>query len=71
MAASDEYKRKAADCLTRASVTSDLKDRAELLALSAKWMRLAQLADYPNVAGLPDTFAPPGASENSNSPASR
>jgi len=41
---SDEYRRKADDCRSRAAAASPSEQR-ELLLLAQYWMRLAQLAD--------------------------
>ena len=57
--AADDYRRKADECVARAQLATNPLDKAELLALAAKWMRLAALPTAER--DLPEVIAPPSA----------
>lgn len=51
MRASDDYKRKAADCLTRANATIDPNERTDLIVMALQWTRLAEQVARPGRMG--------------------
>jgi len=53
MSASEEYRQKAGDCLARANLSDDPREKTDLLALALQWRRLAEQTAAPKRADTP------------------